>query len=678
MIRRRLPAVLALVWVLSIVLSTFLVHQVKYDPLDARVIEALARLAVDVSAVAALLVLSGALGRLLLRRFDESLAGLEQGALAALLGLGLLGFVVLGIGLLGLFPPAWLAWLVMSGLLAVLHRPALAWLRCIRQSLRAMVLHEPARFHRWLRNGVVILLGLAFLSALAPPTAWDALTYHLAGPKLYLQSGQIISYPQNHFLGFPQGVQMLYLWLMILARPQAAALLHWCFGVLALLLVLGLAERAGRPAAGLIAAAALLVSGSLWGEFSWPYNDLALMAYALAALTVIGIWDRTDERRRSDLLALAGVFTGLALGTKYTAAGVAIGLGVLVLWLSRRDGFLRLVGAGGMVSVVALVVLAPWLIKNALLDGNPLSPFMWGTSAFDRFDQWYYLRPGTGLGVLSLLFAPVQATVMGSAQVAPYGASSGALVLALLPLAFVGRRRRSDAERRMIARLLIFCLPPYLIWLAGLATSWYLTQTRLLFPIFPMLALVGGLGLDGLRDADFQPDPGRLLRLVVLIVLTVALFNTSLGFIRADRLRVTFGMQSEEDYLAQAMGVDYLAMQQVNALPQEAKVLLLWEPRTFYCERTCTPDSLINQWWHDRQLEPDPHTIADGWREQGVTHVLISDWGMDFLLREEQKFGSLSEADAAALDEVRREDLTLVWDIPGIYSLYEITGACHA
>lgn len=683
MIRRRLPGLLALVWALSIVLSAFLYHQMRYNPLGAQVIEALGRLIVDVGAVAALLALSGALGWLLLRRFSGDFGRLERCALTALLGLGVIGFAVLGIGVAGLFPPTWLAWLAMASLLVVLHKPGLAWLRCVCQALGAVFLPEPDGFNRWLRNGLVVLLGLAFLSALAPPTAWDALTYHLEGPRLYLQSGRIISYPQNHFLGFPQGVQMLYLWLMILARPQAAALLHGCFGVLALLLALGLAERAGRPSAGLIAAAALLTSTSVWGEFSLPYNDLALMAYALAALAVIGIWDQSSERTRADLLALAGVLTGLALGTKYTAAGVAVGLGVLVLWLSRRDGLLRLVRAGGVVSVVALAVLAPWLIKNAVLDGNPLSPFVWGTSAFDRFDQWYYLRPGTGLGMPSLLFAPVQATVVGSDRVAPYGASSGVLVLALLPVAFVGWRRRADAERTMISHLLIFCLPPYLIWVAGLATSWYLTQTRLLFPIFPMLGLVGGLGLDGLRDADLQPDVGRLLRPVVLVVLGVALVSSSLQFVRANTLSVTFGMQTEESYLMQAMGVDYLAMQQVNTLPKEARVLFLWEPRTFYCERHCIPDSLINQWWHDRQLEPDPRKIPDGWREQGITHVLVSDWGMDFLLREEEKFGSLSQTDVDALGEVRQEDLALLWDFVStgpdgkrqvIYSLYRIKG----
>lgn len=175
---------------------------------------------------------------------------------------------------------------------------------------------------------------------------------------------------------------------------------------------------------------------------------------------------------------------------------------------------------------------------------------------------------------------------------------------------------------------------------------------------------------------------GRLLRPVVLVVLAVTLFNVFLGFIRTGTLRVTFGMQSEEDYLVQTMGVDYLAMQQVNALPQEAEVLFLWEPRTLYCRRTCIPDSLINQWWHDRQLEPDPGKIADKWRQQGITHVLISDWGMDFLLREEEKLGSLSAADVAALVRVRQEDLSLVWDfkVPVgakrevvVYSLYALT-----
>jgi hypothetical protein len=154
-----------------------------------------------------------------------------------------------------------------------------------------------------------------------------------------------------------------------------------------------------------------------------------------------------------------------------------------------------------------------------------------------------------------------------------------------------------------------------------------------------------------------------------------------LGFVRADTLGVTLGMQNEEDYLSQTLGVDYLAMQQVNQLPAGAHVLFLWEPRTFYCERTCIPDSLINRWWHDRQLESDPHKIVEQWRAQGITHVLVADWAVDFMQREESQYGSLSEADVAALGEACRSDMSLIWDFKqatdranpvAVYSLYEL------
>ncbi|MBN1430139.1 MAG: phospholipid carrier-dependent glycosyltransferase [Anaerolineae bacterium] len=674
MIRRRLSGLLILVWALSIVISHFIVQQVQYNPLGKQGIIALGYLARDMAAVPALLVLAGALGTIFLRGIAGLLTELEQSGLAVLLGLGVLGVIVLVIGLLGFFPPMWLGWLVMASLLTVLYDAGLIWLRRTWKALQIVFEPEPDVFVRWVRNGVVILLILALLLAMAPPTKWDALTYHLAGPHFYLQTERIVSCPQNHFLGFPLGVEMLYLWLMILARPQAAALLHWCFGASMLMLVLGFSRRMGRPAAGWIAATVLLVSASIWREFSWPYNDLALMSYTMAALTVVLIWDRNIKQHRHSqrLLVLAGIFVGLALSTKYTAAGVAVGVGVLVLWLSRRCGLLYSVRAGGVLTAAALLVFLPWLVKNLLLDGNPFSPFLWGTTAFDHLDRWYYLRSGTGLGGLRLLLFPLEGTIRGNDSIAPYGASSGVLALCLLPVAALGWKQRTETDRYIIRNLLIFSLPPYLIWLAGVATSWFLVQIRLLFPIFPAVGLVCGFGLAGLGDTTIRSDVSRLLRPLVLIVLVMAVFNSFFEFVQIDPLRVAFGMQSEEDYLDQTMGVSYEAMKKVNALPQDAKVLFLWEPRIFYCQRDCIPDSLINRWWHDRQLEPDPHRIIAQWREEGVTHVLIADWGMNFLINEESELGSLSEEDVVALGKARKADMSLLWNESGLYSLYEL------
>ena len=95
MTRRRLPGLLILVWVLAISISYFIVHQIKYNPLGEQGVVMLGRLALDVVAVIALLVLSGALGTLLLRRLDHLLSDLEQGVIGHRL-VGILSSVVAG------------------------------------------------------------------------------------------------------------------------------------------------------------------------------------------------------------------------------------------------------------------------------------------------------------------------------------------------------------------------------------------------------------------------------------------------------------------------------------------------------------------------------------------------------------------------------------------------------
>src|SRR5574341_787483 len=311
--RRRLPVWLALIWLAALTIGYVLFHY----PVIGRAV-------LDIVAVAVLVTLGGGLGRVLAG--DLALLDAQaRPAIQALLGLGLLALIILGIGMagllpstwLGLLPPTWLAWAITAAPLIALGRPALEWWRGLGGALRLTFEPLSDPFLRWLRTGALFLLALAVVLALAPPTKWDALTYHLAGPQAYLTAGQIIAVPENHFLGFPQIVEMLYLWLMLLARPQTAAILHWCVGVFALLLVLALARRAGKPLAGWVAVIALLVGESLWAEFSYPYNDLGLLAFVAAALVLILTWE--GEPQREGLVPLAGVMTGLAMGVKYTA-----------------------------------------------------------------------------------------------------------------------------------------------------------------------------------------------------------------------------------------------------------------------------------------------------------------------------------------------------------------------
>lgn len=630
---------------------------------------ALGQAALDTVAVAALVALGGALGAWALRDLTR-LDKLERAAAQALLGLAAMSLLGLGLGLVGLYPPRWLAWAGLAALLALLRLRLLVWWGDLRAGLAEALGTELDGFTRWVRRGVLALLALTVAVSLAPPTKWDALTYHLVIPQTYLEAGRIVSVPQNHFFGFPQLVETLYLWLMILARPHAAALLHGVFGALLLIAVLGLARRVGRPAAGWLACAALLVSNSIWAEFHWPYNDLALMAYTFAALAMLLAWREAPSGERRRLLVLAGIFTGCMMATKYTAAGFTLGIGAVALWLARAEGARRAVQTAATVALVALAAFAPTMLKNLLIDGNPFSPFVWGTAGYDTLDQWYYLRPGTGVAWPGLLAVPLQLTVFGREDAAPFGASAGALTLGLLPFAAVRWCERNGAERQAIGALLVFAVPAFLAWLGGAATSYFLMQTRLLFPLFPALAISGALGLEGLQHRAGQGF--RVLgQAVVGVALALAVVAGMLDAVNSGALGSSSGVPSEDDYLLGKLGAYYAAMLAVNRLDEDALVLFLFEPRTYYCVDRCIPDSLLNRWWHARQLERNPLRIASGWTAEGVTHVLVFEDGMRFLIDEEPS-QPLTAEDVAALDLLRGTALVPVWDALDSYTLYEL------
>jgi hypothetical protein len=300
---------------------------------------------------------------------------------------------------------------------------------------------------------------------------------------------------------------------------------------------------------------------------------------------------------------------------------------------------------------------------------------VWGTPAFDHFDQTYYLRPGTGLDAASVILAPIQGTVFGQEGKEPYGGSTGALAFTLLPLTLIGWKRRSQADRDFILALGVFVVPPYLVWVAGIATSWYLVQTRLLYPIFPALLLMGGLGAQGRDSAQYAPNPVSIGRIIALAAGVIAVWVSAVPTLLGGNWLTVLGLEPQEKYLAENLGDYALAMAQINALPARAKVQFLWEPATFYCNRQCIPDSLLDEWWHDRQLEPDPHRIVAGWRAQGITYLLISERGLRFLTTEERRFELLSRDDLTQLDSARRSDLIPVWDTDGGYTLYRIRDA---
>ncbi|GAB4536653.1 MAG: hypothetical protein Kow0063_22460 [Anaerolineae bacterium] len=666
---------IVIAWLFVVVAAYFWAHK----PFDTNIVAGLGRSLLSVLLWLGMTWLGVALGRWVTRGLlsDESPA--VRTALAAGLGLGLLSLLVLGLGLVGLLRRA-IAWGLVLGLGALLRGE----LRASLADLRAWA-HDPGPlpwplggFQRWLAVYVLISLTLTFLMALAPPTGWDALVYHLTGPRLFVEAGQVTQAIDLPYLGFPQLGEMGFTLGMLLSSDGVAALLHFGYGLLALIVTAALAARFFGKEVAWPAVALLLSIPSLLSLMSQAYVDVTLLFYATAALYTFTRWRekhiRGESESSSGWLLLAGVFCGFSAGVKYTAIAIPVALGLSLLWTSRHDGLGVVAGRLAWLAGVAALVALPWLLENWLTTGNPVYPFFLPGVYWDEWRAWWYDRPGTGLATTApwrLLIAPVEASILGVEGGDPYDASVGPLLLALTPLLAIVWRGLRREEQAVTGHLLLFFGVGYALWLAGLARSALLVQTRLLLPVFSVVAVLGALALDRLtllRRPQLALD--WLARSVVSLTLALLLFSTLVTFLQVNPLPVALGLEAREDYLARRLGVYQVVMKAVNELPAGSRVVFLWEPRSYMCQVDCQPDALLDRFLHLTYLYPDAGTIASVWRKAGVTHVLLHQRGMNMIV--EAGFDPVTPRDLAIMEELQAHYLSPVGRWGDDYVLYEL------
>lgn len=661
----------ALLWSALVVV----VYYVPHKPFTVSHLLALGQAGAGLLGAGLLVALGIGIGLLLVNRLD--LMPIERPIWAAAVGLGVISLVGLGLGALGLLR-TWLLWLLtVVGLAFTGQR---LW------RMLCLFWADPGwrprdRFETLLARYCAAVLLLTLAWALTPPTAWDGLVYHLTGPKLYLAEG-VVSHPFDlPYLGFPQLVEMLFAWAMGLTGERAAAVIHWSYGLLGVLALVGAGRRWLGGAAAWLAAAMLLSAPSMILLMGWPYVDLALVLYVtLAFLALARFCEGGSQARR--WLVLSGVFSVLAMSTKYTAMAVvpAVGLALLAsrTWKSgypvssirpaARDLFLWCASV--------LIVWLPWLFKNLLLTGNPTYPFFFDGVYWDGWRTWWYDRPGTGLWYTKpwrLLIAPWDATVWGIEGASGYSASIGPLFLGLLPFLLPVWRRLPHARRRWLRAALAFCGVLYGFWLWGVARTALLIQTRLLFPAFGLLALVAGVAVEGLRSLPRRPlDLGWLARAVVVGVLALTLLGTFLSAAQGRPLGVLLGFESREEFLTRRLGWYYAAVEHINReLAPDAVVLFLWEPRSYHCDVICRPDALLDRFLHSAYLYgSNADAIAAAWRTEGVTHVLFYRQGYQVV--RDVGFDPLTDEDAATVEALCHRHMQAVQTFGDAYVLYEL------
>ncbi|HID51496.1 MAG TPA: hypothetical protein EYP41_05605 [Anaerolineae bacterium] len=591
----------------------------------------------------------------------------SESALAMLLyglglGLGALGLLVLFLGLAGWLQPM-LFYALLIGLTLLTGWKSGRFLRGIRPSRPPILIS--------VYGGAVLFLAL--LQALLPPFSWDALSYHLTGPKLYLAAGQIRPGVDIAPLNYPALLEMLFMLAMAVRGDVAAKLLHFFYYFMLAGLVYVIARDYLRVKQSWMAVLFLLAAPLPLILSTQAYSDLPLAFYQVAALLAFFQW---QKQRNLRWLVLSGALSGLALGLKYNSLITPLIIGALLLWDLRKEWRWGIRPLFAFTLPVFLIAL-PWYVKNMIFTGNPVYPFVFGGVFWDEFRAASFPETGTGLGFNPIAFLRLPYDITLGLKDATQDGPIGPFFLIFLPLILVyAVTKLGRAAPRPFFQLLFFALIQYLFWVTGVISSSHLWQSRFLLPAFIALCpVLAWLWQDLARFDHPQFSLQRFVGLALVFALILNLIIQSINLLSFAPYNYVMGSDSRDALLQRTMKSHYLAMQAINELPQDAVILFLYEPRSYYCERDCRPDIFLDQLAHAEYLYGSPDKVAEVWRDAGVTHVLIFEAGLNFFTENGEEYGKsrLVPGDEF-LARLRNEFWTPVMIWEDEYSLYALKG----
>lgn len=202
-----------------------------------------------------------------------------------------------------------------------------------------------------------------------PVWQWDALGYHLPYVNFALQRGTFADIPADvpYLSSYPHVVENIFVaWRAVLPDDRLVEIGHLLLGLLGALAVGTIARGQGvRTGHAVAAGAAWLTVPAVFLQLPSNYVDVGSAALLLTAIAFVLMSPRGSS------LLLAGVATGLFLGSKPTAP-IAASLLLLVLSVRGRRAGHRGAVAGAWMA--ALAIGSPTYVINVVRQGNPVWP----------------------------------------------------------------------------------------------------------------------------------------------------------------------------------------------------------------------------------------------------------------------------------------------------------------
>lgn len=493
-----------------------------------------------------------------------------------------------------------------------------------------------------------------------PPVSRDALTHHLAIPKLYLKHGGIYEIPHVVFSYYPMNVDLLYVIPLYFGNDIATKYIHFSFALLTAWLIFNYLYKRLDLFYALLGALFFLSLPLIVKLSITVYVDLGLVFFSTASIICFFKW--VESRFKLKHLILSAGCCGLALGTKYNGLVILFLLTLFVPFVYVRKsptglfGQAKAVGYAAIFMATALLIFSPWMIRNYQWKQNPIYPLYHSwfshqkipapagiSTADDSKNRDTRLKAGSPR-------SQKQRTGLFGYRKIIYNEAWWEIALVPLRIFFTGK----DGDPQYFdGRLnpLLFILPFFAFMLSPKAHSqseterWIWLVFSLLFllitffqvemriryvaPIVPPLIILSMMGLHQINvmvTARYPAGSSIIPRMVITAVagmmLLINAFYIMQQFREVQPIAYLSGKVGRDEYI-ETRRKEYPVVQFANRnLPATAKILSIFlGNRIYHSDKTMISDQ--NVFLKALRKSDSPKKISMDLRKSGLTHMII-------------------------------------------------------
>jgi hypothetical protein len=499
--------------------------------------------------------------------------------------------------------------------------------------------------------------------ALCLPAGWDELTYQLALPARWIQAGYIAVFQDNPFSAFPSAASVNFYILMMtggILVPRLFVLFLWIISAISLYILI-------KP--GFSKWFSSIITFSFASTFSVimaatsAYTELFILVQVAGIILLFR--NLSSAKSICYVLGFAGFLAGIAASVKLTGLIVGVAFFIYILIIKYKNNlYIKISDILAYLLTFASTAII-FYARPYSLTGNPLYPYfscVFGNELSSMEMSRYHHLIGSikyGIHGLSAFF-----TVPFLLAISPgtFDGGFGWQFVVIFSLSIFSAIIAIRTERNNLIAYVSIAFIFYSFWFF---TS---QQSRFLLPAIFILFILSKYALCKIPNAA-----GKYL---VLSVLVLSIISIPVNIMKDCLLswQSVLGSIKTADYLYSATGGGYLkAIHMANAkLPQDAKLMLVFENRGFYIDKNYvigTPFFQAEFFTPPEQIT-EPSQIMAILKQNKITHVLIglSESDPDRLSEYLDRTASFAKMLGSLIETMR---LKKIWEDEG-FGVYEV------